>query len=331
LNDLYDYDNSSFIQSLEDRGFYIATRSQSNYSQTALSLASSLNMEYLSGFSTAFSNRGQLIGMIRNSQTRLFLEHLGYKFVTFSTGYPLTNISNSDYYFSSTQIDNSNNLEVLLLMNSVGVIFFEQGWINLPISRYRSVQERINYTFTTLGEKVPLINTPKMVFAHIIAPHPPFIFDQNGSVFPEEFYFLQDGNTFRVSREDYIQNYVGQLIYINNRILQTIDGILANSQTAPIIIIQADHGPGAYLDQSSAENTCPEERFSILNAYYLPQAGASQLWDDISPVNTFPYIFNTYFGTHIKLLPNEEYYSTWERPFNFINVTENVKILCNLK
>ncbi len=287
-------------------------------------------MQYLSGFPTTLSNRGQLIGMIRNSQVLVFLKHQGYSFVTFSTGYPLTNISNSDFYFSSTQIDNSNNLEVLLLMNSVGVIFFDQGWINLPITRYRSVQERINYTFTALGEKVPLINTPKIVFAHIIAPHPPFIFNQYGSVFPEEFYFLQDGNTFKGSRDDYIKNYVGQLIYINNRILQTIEGIQANSQTPPIIIIQADHGPGAYLDQSSFENTCLDERFSILNAYYLPQAGASQLQDDITPVNTFPMIFNTYFGTHIKLLPNEEYYSTWERPFNFINVSDNVQLFCDL-
>ena len=43
----FDFDNSSFPQALRERGFYIADASHSNYTMTFLSIASSLNMRYV--------------------------------------------------------------------------------------------------------------------------------------------------------------------------------------------------------------------------------------------------------------------------------------------
>lgn len=47
LKELYNYDNSEFTDFLSGKGFYIANQSTSNYASTPLSLASSLNMEYI--------------------------------------------------------------------------------------------------------------------------------------------------------------------------------------------------------------------------------------------------------------------------------------------
>ncbi|NIM93570.1 MAG: hypothetical protein GTO18_07650, partial [Anaerolineales bacterium] len=47
LKEVYDYDNSTFVNALEDRGFYVVDQSRSNYSYTSLSIASSLNMDYV--------------------------------------------------------------------------------------------------------------------------------------------------------------------------------------------------------------------------------------------------------------------------------------------
>ena len=47
LKNVYNYDNQNFIDYLISKGFYVATKSQSNYPMTFLSLASSLNMKYL--------------------------------------------------------------------------------------------------------------------------------------------------------------------------------------------------------------------------------------------------------------------------------------------
>src|SRR5688572_12591582 len=47
LQDYYDFDNSPFLNSLSSKGFYVASESRSNYAHTFLSLASSLNMDYV--------------------------------------------------------------------------------------------------------------------------------------------------------------------------------------------------------------------------------------------------------------------------------------------
>src|SRR4051812_29675911 len=44
---LFDFDNSAFLDRLEQKGFYVARCSTANYCQTPLSLSSSLNMSYL--------------------------------------------------------------------------------------------------------------------------------------------------------------------------------------------------------------------------------------------------------------------------------------------
>jgi hypothetical protein len=73
-----------------------------------------------------------------------------------------------------------------------------------------------------------------------------------------------------------------------------------------------------------------KERFSILNAYYLPNQNSIQIPEDITPVNTFPVIFNAYFGTHFETLQNHEYFATWENPFPFTDVSEISQASCDI-
>ncbi len=54
LKNEYDYDNSDFLNGLRGLGFYVADCSQSNYAQTQISLASSLNFNYLDALSDHF-------------------------------------------------------------------------------------------------------------------------------------------------------------------------------------------------------------------------------------------------------------------------------------
>ena len=92
--------------------------------------------------------------------------------------------------------------------------------------------------------------------------------------------------------------------------------------TPPIIIIQGDHGPGAYLHWGSLEQTVPSERFGILNAYYFPDGNYETLYPSISPINSFRVVLNQYFETKYALLPDLHYYSRWNVPFDFIEVTD---------
>ena len=46
----------------------------------------------------------------------------------------------------------------------------------------------------------------------------------------------------------------------------------------------------------------------IFNAYYLPEGGNENLYETITPVNTFRVVFNTYFGGRYELLPDKSWY-----------------------
>jgi hypothetical protein len=173
-------------------------------------------------------------------------------------------------------------------------------------------------------QEAPVLEGDYFVYAHIIAPHPPFVFDERGTVISHaEPFTLHDANYYmrEHSQKNYIAGYRKQIQYVNALVLETVDAILAHSTTPPIIIIQGDHGPGAHLHWGSLEQTIPAERFSILNAYYFPDQDYTRLYPSISPVNSFRVLFDQFFGANYALLPDRHYYSSWSFPFDFVEVT----------
>ncbi|MDX1379281.1 MAG: hypothetical protein R3307_10550, partial [Anaerolineales bacterium] len=157
--------------------------------------------------------------------------------------------------------------------------------------------------------------------------HPPFVFGANGEVISHsEPFTLLDGNYYLKikdhSQKGYISDYREQLQYINTLVLDTVDAILAGSKTPPVIIIQSDHGPGSQLHLGSLEQTLPAERFSILNAYYFPNQEYTSLYSSISPVNSFRVVINQFFSGEYELLQDRHYYSKWNFPFDYVQVTE---------
>ena len=103
-----------------------------------------------------------------------------------------------------------------------------------------------------------------------------------------------------------------------------IDSIISKSKTPPVIIVQADHGPGSLFNMENLEDTYLKERFSIVEAYYLPGGDHKNLYESITPVNTFRLIFNMYYGTDYDLLEDRNYFSRWSHPYECIDVTEAV-------
>jgi len=110
------YDNSAFIHELEDIGFYVASCSRSNYPQTVVSLASSLNMGYLWD---AIPNQGSddrnseaVYAALLHSKVREKFENRGYKILAFDSGAGWLNWRDADQFvapepepFFSTSLD----------------------------------------------------------------------------------------------------------------------------------------------------------------------------------------------------------------------------------
>ncbi len=186
--------------------------------------------------------------------------------------------------------------------------------LQYPFVKHR---ERILFTLDALPN-LPDTDNPRFVFAHMIAPHFPFVFGPNGEVNYEpgtsHLFWHYEG-----TREAYITGYTDEVTYLNKRILEVVDGILATSEIEPIIIIQGDHGPDAnWVGSDPFPIPGIVERFSILNAYYLPSSCSdNQLYDSISPVNSFRVVFNACFNGDYELLADRHYWSDYETPFDF--------------
>jgi hypothetical protein len=321
LDSLYHYDNVEFLNYLKQKDFYIANRSRANYMQTYLSLASSLNFEYLDGLvhhvGTECSNIRPLTEMIHNNRLVNLLKKKGYKFVNISSGFAPTEIRGADIYIKTGHLGEFTNVLISQTLYSLHPSLTKWLYGIHRKSVLRTFEELVNTT---------KLKSPIFVFSHIITPHPPFVFGENGEEKTPTYRFcLADASDFTglsaQRRYKYRQEYKAQLIFINKRIRATIDQILSTSRTPPIIILQGDHGPGSMLDRENLNNSYIKERMAIFNAYYLPNNSNKLLYEEITPVNTFRVILNHYFSTNLHFLDDRCYFSTLSRPYKFIDVT----------
>ncbi len=341
LKEIYDFDNSAFLDGLRQKGFHVASRSTSNYCQTPLSLACSLNCRYHTALAGSDAGLDVLIGAIHESTVFKTLGKLGYKFVSFRTGFPYTDFPEADVYLAppATEARPPSAFHSLLLQKTAFRLYREgtyafgdQPGVEVK-DEYGANRKLIRYVFDNLG-KAAREPSPKFVFAHVICPHPPFLFGANGEdVSPHQIAFLSsDGSYYRGYYQgvaEYVPGYREQAKYVTKRAAEAIEDIFNHSSSPPIIILQADHGPGSRWNCGSAdpEKTDVRERFSILNAYYLPDGGDKGLYEGISPVNSFRLLLNNYFGAHLELLPDRSYLSSAEQPFHFVDVTARVRPL----
>jgi len=317
LRDLYDYDNREFINWLEKKGFYVVPESRSNYVMTFLSLASSLNMEYINSLSEIVGEEARdfsiPIKMIENNRVINFLKNRGYKYVHVnSSGFgPTKRNRNADLV-----VECGIGGEFLTTLVKTTMLSILEDLLK------REARNRTLAAFSKLGEIPDLIEGPHFVFAHLLVPHPPFIFNSQGEMVIQSGLDMA-GNIWK--RKDL---YVNQLIFVNKKVKALIDTLLAKNGVPPIIILQADHGAastGVSADQwGQPGKELFKERLGILNAYYLPDDGDGLLYESITPVNTFRLIFSSYFNSRYDLLEDNSYFSTYERPYQFVDVTEIV-------
>lgn len=322
LKELYGYDNSRFLDHLKQKGFYIASQSRSNYVHTYLSMSSALNFEYLQplspSHSTPFSNfqrKSTAYGGLKSNLVFHILRKLNYKIISFYSEYGITTVPRSDIYIGSS--NKIRDFHYALLNTTPARIFSYKNRNSIRLSQYR--YDRHRQTILSTLNYLPKLaketrDHPVYAYVHIISPHPPFVFTQDGEPLDvsHPFSFWDDLGLQYLEgglRSEYIQGYKWQVIFISNKIAETVSKILEASPRPPIIIIQGDHGPSAFVNWHHPEPIGLKERFSILNAYYFPGGGDRLLYDSISPVNTYRVLFNYYFGANFPLLADINYFT----------------------
>lgn len=341
LRDFYGLDNDHFRAALEARGFYVAADARANYSQTAQSLASSLNLTYLDELARTQSsdsvNRAPLHEMVQHSRVRQTLEGLGYQTIAFETSYPPTELRDADRFLEPPYRELAQTagaglhlpleefetllLETTLLRPALDAADWQQANARGLISYlYQKHRFQVEFTLGSLAE-AGQAEGPQFVFAHVVSPHPPFVFGALGEeVIPSRPFSRQDVGC--CGHKEYVERYPDQVTYLNRLILAAVDDILERSTTPPIIILQGDHGPAGFMDSQAPLESNMRERLSILNAYLIPEDARQALYPAISPVNSFRVILNNLLGESQPLLPDRSYFAPGDLPYMLTDVTE---------
>jgi hypothetical protein len=343
LQALYGYDNSWFIDALTQRGFYIAEQSTSNYSSTLQSIASSLNMDYINYLQDTYgpdSNNREPLGLLlkENKVSTLFAEN-GYQLGAFQSDDFYTEFRDVEHYVKPSQDEIRryqnfwalNSFEGILMQSTILRVLYD-----LDMLSSESVQQKTLETPYDL-HRITILHTLEhlpdfsrqdgnfFVFAHIVAPHPPYVFGRNGEKIPHDIPYSLSGPGRQNGGPENIKLYTDQLHYIDTLLLQTINEILSQSDTPPIIIIQGDHGPVSYVGEDEVAKSNMQEQHAILNAYYFPEQKYDLLYPSVSPVNSFRIVFKTFFGGDYEVLSDKNYFIPHARPYDFHDVTDRVK------
>jgi hypothetical protein len=324
LADVYDFDNSDFLNQLRAEGFYVANESFANYVRTSESLASSMNMEYIDYMDETSSDLLPLNEKLEDNALQRLLKAAGYEFINVGSWWgPLRENKYADVninYCARTDMFS----EYILTSTMPYTVCAELGIIDdLTMRQWK----RTGYEFEELA-RIPeeYKGTPTFTFAHFMISHTPYVFDSDGSYQPPE----------EASKKSNRDNYVHALTTTNEMVIELVEELKSTSDVPPIIILQADEGPypERYLASdrtfrwAQATDLEVKEKMGILNAYYLPRAEYSnpRLYPSISPVNSFRLVFDLYFGTNLGKLDDFSYvYANYSRPYKFLDVTQRLR------
>lgn len=283
LEQFWGYDESDFVRHLNDNNFHVVKNALGNYSYTPFSMSASLNMNYVSPPGKNVSEFAKLVEVYesaRHAEAPAQLQSIGYQIINLSF-FPLLD-QPKHYRYPFLDVGTFPRL----LLEKSAWHFYQVFWgqrkvgpINLEIL---STVQKIS---ATRGQR------PRFIYAHLIMPHSPYLFDRDGKPIVRG-----------LGKEKRKEDYLGQLIYVDRLLTNTVSEIIKNSKTPPIIIVQGDHGfthlPGA--------KERAEEEMTILNAYHLPRAEKDWVYNGITPVNSFRMIFNHYFGARYEYLPDRQ-------------------------
>ena len=293
LLDRFGYDNTPFLYALAGLGFVTGDCSAA-YDTTEWSLASTLNVQTL--HATSLPSADELWKLVQHPAVRTRLEAQGYRTLAFETGFDFSEWRDADTFISAqagtSPAPTLNDFDWYTLTQTLpGQIpavrrALLAGWsqdyrartlhalaeLGNGGARYISPPPEARYIS-------PPPEAPVFVFAHILAPHPPFVFQADGA--PAAGYLLRspgmDSASPEYTPEIYAAGYIGQVAYIDAVLPGVLGQILQYSRNDPVIVLQGDHGAW-YAGEA--------DKLAILCAVHAP-AGLDV---PLEPEETFKFV-----------------------------------------
>ena len=331
LLEYHNFDNSEFIESLEDKGFHVAKNSFANYPMSVNSISSLMNMNYVNFLKYEIGSEvrnfkpliGKEYGLYQNNQVIKAFKDMDYKIIIFNTfsldiyGNPL-----SDHDVCNRTVNMlDNELVDTLARTSIFGYFVER----FAEDELRQVTLCAFDEFSKMGEE---FEKPVFVWAHVMLPHPPWLFGPNGEeITPGKPLLVSDNPEFRGSGWVPKNQYIEQLQFANKKTIEVVEKILEKDSSS-IIIIQGDHGTAWDIRGEKWQNPSNDDMFQRLrnfDAIYFPDEYKRKLLDDERTlVNTFRTVFNAYYNSNYDILENKLYWSYNAKPYDYKDVSHYI-------
>ncbi len=290
----HDPDVDQFNAFLKQNNFFVVTNSRVPTINTQTEMSSRLNLQQYN----MNSDVKVTLAAINNNKVMQVLKSYGYSTAALDMAFP--NIV-ADY-----QIDYDPQQVAGMAVDEFRQTFLGETMFNAFLGYFQDtdmseVKQR-ELIFYTLNQATSLstLQSPKFVYAHVLLPHMPFIFDKDGNMLPP-----QDNYDWHY--------YLGQHQYATKLIEELITKLLANAnpRNPPVIIIQSDHGARNMIRKAKdnilmdgyLENYPIDNAYKNFNAMYLPGIDPSTLSTSMPPIDTMILVLNHYLNAGVKLGP----------------------------
>jgi hypothetical protein len=302
LSKVFEYDNTVFLDSLKSLGFQISrSNSQSNYSQTHLSLASMLNMTYLDSLvPKTGSDRFETYSLMRNSAAGKLLQDMGYLYYHFDSGWGGNKKSDIADFNRSGFSKIPSYLQLFFYKSAFSKIAFFRG--RKAVGIINSLQN-VDEILQSKGKQ------PHYILLHLMLPHPPYVFSadfqeiKNSNV-------LEHGDIWLNK-----QTYITAVKASNAMIFQFVKRKFMKSDPENlIIVINSDHGSHYSVSNGATDVESKQERMSNITFVYNSGINVDFV---SSPVNLYRVLFNDLFNASYDTLPHKSFYSSYENPYEF--------------
>lgn len=304
LAENFDADVEGFLGELERHGFFVAEDATTNYPFTFAAVSSMLAGSYAIDEGPISDEELSAIRSLLSGNSGMIRDFAG---AGYETRYLLNAWAGShcgsfvDVCISGGIVGRSLwNLGRMTILSPL----VDEIWRN-PLNN-QSVDHLTDLAY--ILEVPSRDDRPVFTFAHIILPHVPLRLGPDCS--------RTDGgpaSEWGSQPELLAERHArlrAQVTCVNTLVVAALDRYLASHPDA-VVVITADHGPGASLNPNHTVETVPDdaldERYPILSAYRLP--GCEQEYrTDITPVNGARALMRCVFGGELSNLDDIAYW-----------------------
>lgn len=307
----FGFDNKTFLNALQQRGFHYVENARTNYVKTVESLASTLNMTDLDPLFQVMSpdstDRSPLHLMIEDNAVQRFLKSLGYKYIHLGNWWEPTRINKNAHqnYYGYRGLSNLSEFDRTLLATTP-LPWIERYFGNGQTKECRRLQSQLDYL-----EKIRARaeDGPIFVFAHLTIPHDPITMDAEGNCIQPVSY---PGSG--ISWDEFKKAHVAYVKHLNRRLLEIFDANRTmDRDRGMIFVIQSDEGPyprrlreQPFMNMHGFDFEEMRMKFGILNAIYWDSSRYGRPYLTQTPINNWRIIFSKITDLEIPLVTDQK-------------------------